>query len=144
MLSYFICPNYKPGHIFPPASLFVVWWYFVIRLYNTVIVIDIAITNCYMKSSKISIVIVDQQSHCLQQVHSNLLVRCQVPTKIYPPYIKASLFILSLSLFTMSSVDKKIDHIFVRNTFLFACDKRRRFRSISVPEEITGYFARRQ
>jgi hypothetical protein len=43
---------------------------------------------------------------------------------------------LSLSLLTMSSVDKKIDHIFVRNTFLFACDKRRRFRSISVPEEM--------
>jgi hypothetical protein len=97
-----------------------------------------------MKSSQISIVIVDQQSHCQQQVHSNLLVRCQVPTKIYPPDIKASLYILSLSLFTMSSVDKKIDHIFVRNTFLFACDKRRRSRSISVPEEITGYFARRQ
>jgi hypothetical protein len=72
-LSYFICTDYKPGHIFPPASLFAVWWYFVIRLYNTVIVIDIVITNWYMKSSKISIVIVDQQSHCLQQVHSNLL-----------------------------------------------------------------------
>ena len=79
-----------------------------IRLYNTVIVIDIAITNCYMKSSKISIVIVDQQSHCLQQVHSNLLVRYKVPAKIYPPDIKASLFILSLSLLTMSSVDKKM------------------------------------
>ena len=87
--------------------------------------------------------IVDQQGHCLQ-VHSNLLFRCQVPTKMYPPDIKASLFILSLSLFTMSSVDRKIEHIFVRNTFLFACDKRRRSRSISVPEEITGYFARRQ
>jgi hypothetical protein len=45
-----------------------------------------------MKSSKISIVIVDQQSHCLQQVHSNLLVRYKVPAKIYPPDIKASLF----------------------------------------------------
>jgi hypothetical protein len=56
-----------------------------------VLVIDIAITNCYMKSSKISIVIVDQQSHCLQQVHSNLLVRYKVPAKIYPPDIKASL-----------------------------------------------------
>jgi hypothetical protein len=24
-LSYFICTDYKPGHIFPPASLFAVW-----------------------------------------------------------------------------------------------------------------------
>jgi hypothetical protein len=38
-------PYPKPGHIFPPASLFVVWWYFVIRLYNTVIVLDIVATN---------------------------------------------------------------------------------------------------
>jgi hypothetical protein len=48
--------------------------------------------------------------------------------------------ILSLSLFTMSYVDKKIDHIFVRNTFLFACDKRRRSRSISVQGENNQLF----
>ena len=52
---------------------------------------------------------VDQQSHCLQQVHSNVFVRCQVPTNMYPPDIKVSLFILSLYMFTMPSVDKKID-----------------------------------
>jgi hypothetical protein len=48
-----------------------------------------------------------------------------VNDRFIPPDIKVSFFILSLSFFTMSSVDKKIDHIFVRNTFLFACDKRR-------------------
>jgi hypothetical protein len=56
------------------------------------------------------------------------------------PYIKASLFMLSLSLLTMSYVDKKIDRIFVRNTFLCACDKRKRCRSISVQGEGRSIF----
>ena len=40
----------------------------------------------------------------------------------------------------MSYVDKKIDHIFVRNTFLFACDKRRRSQSIAVQGENNRLF----
>ena len=65
-----------------------------------------------IKSSKISIVTVDQESHCLQQVQPNLLVRCHVPTMSYFPDIKVFLFILSLSLFTKSSVDKKQASLF--------------------------------
>ena len=60
------------------------------------------------------------------------------------PNINVFLFIMYLSLFTMSYVDKKIDHIFVRNTFLFACDKRRRSRSISVQGENNRLFCPRR
>jgi hypothetical protein len=40
----------------------------------------------------------------------------------------------------LSYVDKKIDHIFVRNTFLCECDKRRRSRSIAVQGENNWLF----
>jgi hypothetical protein len=58
----------------------------------------------------------------------------------YYPILSFTFFILSLSLLTMSYVDKKIDHIFVRNTFLFACDKWRRSRSIAVQGENNRLF----
>ena len=35
---------------------------------------------------------VDQESHCLQQVQPNLLVRCHVPTMSYLPDIKVSFY----------------------------------------------------
>jgi hypothetical protein len=47
---------------------------------------------------------------------------------------------MTLSLLTMSYVDKKIDHLFVSNTILFAWDKRRRFRSIAVQGENNRLF----
>ena len=43
-------------------------------------------------SSEISILIVDQESHCLQLVQPNLLVRCHIPTMSYLPDIKVSLY----------------------------------------------------
>jgi hypothetical protein len=39
----------------------------------------------------------DQQSHCLQQIQSNLLVRCQLSQRFISPVMKVPHFIMSLS-----------------------------------------------
>jgi hypothetical protein len=87
MFHIYICSFNSVKHInylaFDWQYMCYIWWTCFLANSRQTHVYQLSYSSCQLV---ILIVTVDQENHFLQQVHSNLLVRCQVPSKSYLPW----------------------------------------------------------